>query len=105
MLEDITQAGIPSYEPENEYWKTALDLMRKGTIRPEGKKWLVSFPDLIERLDILPALRETSELLLLLDINKKHIRRLVQDLSPEGLLIRTSCSHRQEADELLGKVL
>ncbi len=57
MLDDITQAEIPNYEPENEYWKTALDLMRKGMTRREGKKWPISFPDLIERLDIPAVLR------------------------------------------------
>ena len=242
VMDDITKAEVPRYDPDKEYWKTVLDLMSKGMKHFKSKS-LVSFPDLIEGLDILAALRGTKELLLdmcyhrdhvhrfqrallelyfeyydrcyeitrdgtggscfwiwapgriaklqcdfsamispvmfeefvvpylskqcqcldhsfyhldgpgairhldllldipdldgiqwtpgagnatvdspqwfpmyrkiqkrgklllLFDANKKHIRRLVQDLSPEGLLIRTSCLYREEADELFGKVL
>lgn len=50
-------------------------------------------------------IQKRGKLLLLFDANKRHIRRLVQDLSGEGLLIRTSCSHREEADELFGNLV
>lgn len=37
VVDDITQAEIPSCQPKNEYWKTALDLMRKGMTHLEEK--------------------------------------------------------------------
>ena len=45
-------------------------------------------------------IQKRGKLLLLYGVNKRHIKRLVQYLSLEGLFIQTSCLHREEANEL-----
>lgn len=49
--------------PDNTYWRFQLDLIRRLTAEGRGK-FMVAFPDLIEGLDTLAAMRGTQELLL-----------------------------------------
>jgi 5-methyltetrahydrofolate--homocysteine methyltransferase len=51
------------FQPENFYWRFTLELARKQLAIGRGK-FLTSFPDLIEGLDTLAAMRGTQELLL-----------------------------------------
>jgi len=54
-----------------------------------------------EWLDIYRRARKAGKALLLLGVDRKDVRRLVEALGPEGLLIGTSASSQQEGEELL----
>lgn len=52
----------PGYDEENRYWQVCTQAHRKAVQFSAGK-WLHQFPDLIEGLDTLAALRGTEQLL------------------------------------------
>jgi len=52
-----------AYDPDNFYWKFSLHLGRE-LLRLGKSRFLLSFPDLIEGLDTLAAMRGTQELLI-----------------------------------------
>lgn len=79
VIDDITKAEVPGYDPNNKYWNTTLDLMNKG-VKHFKRKSLVSIPDLIEGLDILAALRGTKELLLDMYDYPEHVHRFQRAL-------------------------
>ena len=57
------EAARFDYDPENFYWRFTFDAMRQ--VAPQAKgKFLQCFPDLIEGLDSLAAMRGTEELLI-----------------------------------------
>ena len=57
------EAAVLAYNPDNFYWRFCLDTYRRVLPLTRGK-CLQTFPDLIEGLDTLAALRRTDRLLL-----------------------------------------
>ncbi len=53
---------IPSFDPNNKWWLKTLEITQKAVERFRGKA-LVTFPDLVENVDIIASLRGTEELL------------------------------------------
>jgi 5-methyltetrahydrofolate--homocysteine methyltransferase len=62
IIDDPKSASF-DYDPDNFYWQFSLRLGREQVRLGKGK-FLVAFPDLIEGLDTLAAMRGTSNLLL-----------------------------------------
>jgi hypothetical protein len=60
-IEDPETACI-EYDPDNFYWRFSLEAYRRGKEVGRGK-FLLQFPDLIEGLDTLAAMRGTERLL------------------------------------------
>jgi 5-methyltetrahydrofolate--homocysteine methyltransferase len=61
FIDDPAEAAF-KYDPENFYWDFCLRLAREQLRLGKGK-FLLQFPDLIEGLDTLAAMRGTEELL------------------------------------------
>ena len=61
FIEELNQARF-EFDPENFYWDFTLRLAKKQLEIGQGK-FLTSFPDLIEGLDTLAAMRDTQPLL------------------------------------------
>ncbi len=61
-VSDIPSAVPPRFDPANKYWQISLEMARKGVERFKGRA-LVSYPDLVEGLDIIASLFGTNELL------------------------------------------
>ena len=51
------------YDDSNKYWRFTLDLVNAYRQHGAGTKWLIAFPDLIEGLDTLAAMRGTQNVL------------------------------------------
>jgi len=60
-IEDPDEA-VFEYDPNNRYWDFQLRLI-KGLLEAGRGKYLITFPDLIEGLDTLAAMRGTEQLL------------------------------------------
>jgi hypothetical protein len=61
-VEDIPSATPPLFDDNNQYWQFSQRIAREAMSRLEGRA-LVAFPDLIENLDTLSALRGDIPLL------------------------------------------
>lgn len=59
---DPESAVLPTYDPENPWWKRHLAMIRRGAERAKGKCFM-TVPDLVENLDILAAMRGPERLL------------------------------------------
>lgn len=59
---DSLRDPLPSFDVSNRWWQKTLEMTVKGMDRLRGKA-LVTFPDLVENLDILASLRGAEELL------------------------------------------
>lgn len=53
--DDFRAAPLPEFDENNEFWQWSLDTAKEAVERFRGKA-LVSFPDLIEHVDILASL-------------------------------------------------
>ena len=62
FIHDPAEARF-EYDPDNFYWQFSMHLAREQIRLGEGK-FLFTFPDLIEGLDTLAAMRDTQRLLL-----------------------------------------
>ncbi|MGQ9455461.1 MAG: hypothetical protein ACUVRS_11160 [Armatimonadota bacterium] len=78
-IEDITTASVPVFDASNCYWQATLELVSRGIERLEGRA-LVSFPDLIEGLDIIASLVGTDQLLIYLVDAPEHVHRFQRAL-------------------------
>jgi hypothetical protein len=59
-VKDWKDFGELKFNPENYWWKTHVDMIRKAQEEAKGE-FLVSIPDLIENVDILSAMRDPQE--------------------------------------------
>ncbi len=55
-------ATLPSFNPDNPWWRRHLEMIERGVARAGGK-CLMTVPDLVEGLDILAAMRAPQLLL------------------------------------------
>ena len=62
LLTDPESVDLPRFDPDNRWWRTHLELIRRAVDFAEGR-WLVTVPDLVENIDILAALRGAQNLL------------------------------------------
>lgn len=74
FIEDITAASVPQYDEGNRYWQVTLEMVTKGVEQFKDRA-LVSFPDLIEGLDIIASLVGTDQLLMYLVDAPEHVHR------------------------------
>ena len=77
---DITTAYLPVFDEDNEYWQWTLRTVKEAKARFNGKA-LVSFPDLIEHVDILASLVGTQELLVYMVDCPNHVHRFLERLT------------------------
>ena len=63
-----------NFDPDNKWWRITQEFVRKGMEEGQGK-FFVSFPDLIEHLDIVASLRGNSNLLYDLIDNPTYVHR------------------------------
>lgn len=60
--DDPESVALPVFDPETRWWRTHLEMVRRGAERARGKGYM-TVPDLVEGIDILAALRDPQELL------------------------------------------
>jgi len=68
------------FDENNVWFRTQMALIEHGVRHADGR-FLVSFPDLFENVDVLAALRGTSELLLDMALNPDAVRRRVAEIN------------------------
>jgi 5-methyltetrahydrofolate--homocysteine methyltransferase len=72
---DITLAPEPVFDPTNAYWQLTCEMASRAKREFLGKS-LIACCDLIENLDVLAALRGTTELLMDLIDHPQDVHRL-----------------------------
>jgi len=80
VYEDIRAAPLPEYDEQNKFWQWSLQTARDAVQRFRGKA-LVSFPDLIEHVDILASLVGTEELLFYMVDCPRDVHRFLERLN------------------------
>jgi len=73
-------AALPVFDPDNRWWRTHLELVRRGAERARGKCFM-TVPDLVEGLDILAAQRGPQELLTDLYDRPEWVHRWLERLA------------------------
>lgn len=73
-FDDIAAAPEPRFDPDEHHWKLTLRMAEQALAHFKGRA-LISFPDLIENLDILASLRGTMGLLHDLVDHPEHVHR------------------------------
>jgi hypothetical protein len=68
------------YNPDNFYWRFTLDVHAKTMAQSQGK-FLQAFPDLIEGLDTLAAMRGTQQLLIDLIERPEWVRACIRQIT------------------------
>lgn len=62
MISDPEKSPALKFDPENKWWNVQLDIIRRIKDLSEGN-YFVGFPDIIENLDILSAMRDPQPLM------------------------------------------
>lgn len=79
IYDDLKNAPLPEFDPDNRYFKWSLDTAREAKERLKGKA-LVAIPDLVEGMDILASLVGTEKLLYYMidspDVVHKFLERI-----------------------------
>ncbi|MDH7602850.1 MAG: trimethylamine corrinoid protein 2 [Armatimonadota bacterium] len=78
-IDDIATASVPEYDENNRYWQATLQMVTNG-VECFKDRALVSFPDLIEGLDIIASLVGTDRLLMYLVDAPEHVHRFQRAL-------------------------
>jgi len=68
------------FNPHNKWWKLTEETMRAAMERADGR-YLVGFPDLIENIDILAAMRDPQRLLFDLIERPEWVEQKVREIN------------------------
>ncbi len=83
--ENPEKTPLPSFDPDNKWWRIHHKMVREGAIRARGKCYM-TVPDLVEGLDILAAMRDPQALLYDLYDRPEWVHRWLEHL--EGLYFK-----------------
>ena len=62
-ISDITDRSPIRFDPDNEWFKNHFEVLKSLRAGAGDNKYIVNFPDLVENIDILAAMRGTEDLL------------------------------------------
>lgn len=80
IMSDLTSAPPLRFDPDNPWWRAQLAVIAHGAAAARGR-YLVALPDLIENVDILAALRGTTEILTDMALEPDAVSRRVAELN------------------------
>lgn len=80
IMQDLSSAPPLRFDPDNPWWRAQLAVVAHGAASARGR-YLVAFPDVIENVDILAALRGTTEILTDMALEPEAVLRRVAELN------------------------
>ena len=83
ILKDIAEP-CPDIAPDNPYWRFTFDCIREHQRIADGK-YIISFPDMVEGLDTLAALRGSQEVLIDLYDRPDETHRMLSAITDRWL--------------------
>jgi len=79
-LADLSQAPPFRFDEQNPWFRKQMDLIEYGAAHADGR-FIVALPDLFENLDVLAALRGTSEVLMDMALCPEVVKQRVTEVN------------------------
>lgn len=99
VVDSIRDLPEFAFQPDNVWWRKSLDLARIGMERGAGR-YLVSFPDLIENLDVAASLVGTQEILYAIMDDVESVKSLITRINEMYFVYYDLLYELQDGDRL-----